>query len=75
MYMVWLQESVKKENSKYFCCFCCKSGPLTLATHLPARGYVPGQSIPMTIEVDNASDVEVYEVVCELQMVRVFSLI
>lgn len=29
----------------------------------------------MTIEVDNASDVKVYEVACELQMVGVFSLI
>jgi hypothetical protein len=29
----------------------------------------------MTIEVDNASDVKVDEVVCELQMVGVFSLI
>ncbi|XP_023707508.1 arrestin domain-containing protein 17-like isoform X2 [Cryptotermes secundus] len=63
------KEPVKIENSDYFCCFFCKSGPLTLATHIPSRGYVPGQSIPMTIEVDNASDVKVYEVACELQMV------
>jgi hypothetical protein len=63
------KESVKNENSKFFCCFFCKSGPLTLATHIPSRGYVPGQRIPMTIEVDNASDVKVYEVACELQMI------
>jgi hypothetical protein len=63
------KESVKKENCKSFCCFFCKSGPLTLATHIPARGYVPGQSIPMTIEVDNASDVKVKKVTCELEMI------
>jgi hypothetical protein len=74
VYVVRLQESVKNENNKYFCCFWCKSGPLTLVTHLPARGYVPGQSIPMTIEVDNASNVNISEVVCELQMVGVFPL-
>lgn len=60
------REPVKIENNKYFCCCCCKSGPLTLVTHLPARGYVSGQIIPMTIEVDNASKVPVSNVVCEL---------
>ena len=33
---------------------------------MPARGYVPGQSIPVTIEVDNASNVPVSGVVYEL---------
>jgi len=66
---VLLQEPLKIENNKYFCCCCCKSGPLTLVTHVPARGYVPGQSIPMTVEVDNASNVAVTGVVCELVQV------
>jgi hypothetical protein len=65
---------VKIENNKYFCCLCCKSGPLTLVTHLPARGYVPGQSIPMTVEVDNASNIIVSCVVCELLQVGIISL-
>jgi hypothetical protein len=63
------KEPVKIENSKSFYYFRRKSGPLTLATHIPSRGYVPGQSIPMTIEVDNASDVNVKEISCELQMI------
>ena len=71
---VWLQEPVKIENNKYFCCCCCKSGPLTLVTCLPARGYVSGQIIPMTIEVDNASKVPVSYVVCELLQVGIISL-
>ncbi|KAJ4443542.1 hypothetical protein ANN_05215 [Periplaneta americana] len=60
------REPFKAEDSKMFCCCCCESGPLTLATHLPTRGFVPGQSIPMTIEVDNASNVRIYGVSCEL---------
>ncbi|GFG28507.1 hypothetical protein Cfor_03631 [Coptotermes formosanus] len=63
------REPVKVENNKYFCCCCCKSGPLTLVTYVPARGYVPGQSIPMIIEVDNASNITVSGVVCELRQI------
>ncbi|XP_069691686.1 arrestin domain-containing protein 17-like [Periplaneta americana] len=60
------REPFKAEDSKTFCCCCCESGPLTLATHLPTRGFVPGQSVPMTIEVDNASNVKINEVCCEI---------
>jgi hypothetical protein len=42
-------------------------------THVPARGYVPGQSIPMTIEVDNASKIPISGVVCELIQVGIIS--
>jgi hypothetical protein len=72
--MVCLQEPVKIENNKYFCCWCCKSGPLTLVTHVPARGYVPGQSISITTEVDNASKISISGVVCELIQVGIISL-
>jgi len=61
------------ENNKYFCCCCCKSGPLTLVTHVPATCYVPGQSIPMTTEVDNASKIPISGVVCELIQVGIIS--
>jgi hypothetical protein len=61
-----LQEPVKIENSKHFGWRCCKSGPLTLVTHVPAGGYVPGQSIPITIEADNASKIIISGVICEL---------
>jgi hypothetical protein len=73
IHMMWLQEPVKIENSKYFSWCCCKSGPLTLVTHLPARGYVPGQSIPITIEVDNASKITISGIVCELIQVGLIS--
>ncbi|KAJ4443541.1 hypothetical protein ANN_05214 [Periplaneta americana] len=69
------REPFKVEDSKHFCCCCCKSGPLTLVTVIPARGFVPGQSIPLTVEVDNASNVNIYEVVCELQKVSMLVII
>jgi hypothetical protein len=73
---IWcvLQEPAKIENNKYFCCCCCKSGPLTLVTQLPASGYVPGQIIPMIIEVDNASKNPISRVVCELIQVGIISI-
>lgn len=50
---------MKLELDKSFCCCCCKSGPLSAIIYIPASGFVPGQSIPITAEVDNASNVKV----------------
>lgn len=44
---------------KNFCCFCCASGPLEAQVSIPCRGFVPGQSIPITAEVNNHSNVKV----------------
>uniref|UniRef100_A0A146M467 Arrestin domain-containing protein 2 n=1 Tax=Lygus hesperus TaxID=30085 RepID=A0A146M467_LYGHE len=61
------KEPVKRETSKTFCCWCCASGPLTLAVNVPYTGIVPGQTFPVTVEVDNASDVNVVAVECKLK--------
>ncbi|XP_069691680.1 arrestin domain-containing protein 17-like isoform X2 [Periplaneta americana] len=61
---------VNLENSKMYCCCCCMTGPVTLAVNIPAVGYVCGQNISMTIEVDNASKVlKVCEVNCKFQTI------
>lgn len=54
---------------KSFCCFCCKSGPLTVVANLPVTGYVSGQSIPIMAECDNASNVKVNSLKFELKKV------
>lgn len=54
---------------KYFCCCWCKSGPLTGIVKIPYSGFVSGQIIPMTIEVDNASTTDVMGVVLKLNQV------
>lgn len=53
------KEPFKLELEKTFCCFCCKSGPLSVVVHLPVTGFVSGQIIPITAEVDNGSNVTV----------------
>lgn len=50
-------ESVHEEMSKTFCCLCCGTPPLTVNFALPARGYVPGQSMPIKMNVENMSNV------------------
>lgn len=52
-----VKEPFKLELEKSFCCFCCKSGPLSVITSIPVTGYVSGQIIPITCECDNASNV------------------
>jgi len=68
-YNVKAKEPVKLEIEKSFCCCWCKSGPLTLVVNLPYSGFVPGQHIPVTLEVDNASNIRVDNVVVRLQKV------
>jgi len=71
-YNLMAKEPVRLEFEKYFCCCWCRSGPLTLAVRLPFSGYVPGQHIPVTLEVDNASSVRVDSVVISLIKVLKF---
>jgi hypothetical protein len=40
-----------------------------MALSLPVTGYVPGQDIPITVEIDNASGVHVTDVKCKLKKV------
>lgn len=54
-----VKEPFKLELEKSFCCFCCRSGPLSVITTLPVTGYVSGQVIPITCECDNASNVAI----------------
>ncbi|XP_061387438.1 arrestin domain-containing protein 17-like, partial [Musca vetustissima] len=54
-----VKEPFKLELEKSFCCFCCKSGPLSVITTVPVTGYVSGQIIPITCECDNASNVKI----------------
>ncbi|XP_029160939.1 arrestin domain-containing protein 17 [Nylanderia fulva] len=52
-------EPIRQEMSKTFCCLCCGTPPLTVNFSLPVRGYVPGQSMPIKINVENLSNVVV----------------
>lgn len=62
-----LAEPRKEEKEKFYCCCCCESGPMTLVLCIPYTGYVPGQIIPLTIELDNNSNVAIEEVKIKLE--------
>jgi hypothetical protein len=64
-----VQEPVRKEVSKHFGFCCWSSGPLTMTVSLPVGGYVPGQDIPVCVDVANNSDVPIREVKCTLRKV------
>ena len=55
-------------KSKTFCCLFCKSDPLNVEVTIPVTGYVPGQSIPISIDCENKSDVDVSAV--QFRLVR-----
>ncbi|XP_043478998.1 arrestin domain-containing protein 17-like isoform X1 [Leptopilina heterotoma] len=55
------------EETKTFGIFS-SSPPLIVTLSLPFRGYVPGQIIPITVNVDNQSGVEVNHIKLKLEM-------
>ncbi|XP_030565782.1 arrestin domain-containing protein 17 [Drosophila novamexicana] len=67
-----VKETFKLELEKSFCCFCCRSGPLSVITSIPQTGYVSGQILPITCEVDNTSNVNLTAVKFELRKLVTF---
>ncbi|XP_043277832.1 arrestin domain-containing protein 17-like [Venturia canescens] len=65
-------EPINQEASKTFCCLCCGSEPLKVNVTLPARGYVPGQAMPIRVTVDNKSGVVVETVKLILRKIVTF---
>lgn len=45
---------------KTFCCLFCASPPLTVDVRAPVSGYCPGQKIPITIDIENKSNVQLH---------------
>ncbi|KAJ9577791.1 hypothetical protein L9F63_005647, partial [Diploptera punctata] len=60
------------EKNKYFCCFWCLSGPVSLVSCIPIRGYIPGQDINLTIEMENASNVVINCLICEFLKITTY---
>ena len=52
-----VKQSATITRSKNFCCFFgCLWGPLTLSLHIPRLGYIPGEDIPVSAEIENLSN-------------------
>ncbi|XP_062620954.1 arrestin domain-containing protein 3-like isoform X2 [Saccostrea cucullata] len=43
----------QNQQSKFLCCLCCKSGPITGMLKLDRVGYVPGEAITFNAEIQN----------------------
>lgn len=56
------KEPEKLVMEKTFCCCWCASAPLSVVVSLPVKGYLSGQTIPLLVEVDNQSNVDVEKI-------------
>lgn len=63
-----LRDSVQNITSQQYGCnfMCCKAGNIDMVTVIPCKGYIPGENIPIAIEIDNKSKVTIEHVTCEL---------
>ncbi|KAL5273517.1 hypothetical protein ACFFRR_000326 [Megaselia abdita] len=59
---------VHDEFIKHLCCWPCKSSPLLIDAKLEKSGYVPGESIPVTLSVTNSSKAQVKEISVKLSL-------
>lgn len=56
-------------TSKTFCCCCCESGPFNMNLNMPCSGFVPGQTIPINLDCDNASSTKIKY--CDIKLIKV----
>ncbi|XP_041980826.1 arrestin domain-containing protein 17 [Aricia agestis] len=54
------REPIHFQLEKTFGCFCCVSQPLSVDVRAPVSGYCPGQTIPLTIDIENKSNVQLH---------------
>ncbi|XP_055604993.1 arrestin domain-containing protein 3-like [Uranotaenia lowii] len=59
----------KVEDQIRFYCWICKSDPLMVAASIPKTGYIPGEAIPLKIDVNNLSKEDVSEIVVKFKKV------
>lgn len=62
-----LGQSKEAVISKKFYCCCCASKPVYIMVKIPVTGFVPGQTIPVAADCDNASNVNIEDVVVTLR--------
>ncbi|KAH8374749.1 arrestin domain-containing protein 3 [Drosophila serrata] len=63
-----LRVPAHSETTKTYCCWPCKSDPLSLQLTLPQTGFVPGQSIPLSVLVTNESHIPVEQLLMTFVM-------
>ncbi|KAG6453950.1 hypothetical protein O3G_MSEX008424 [Manduca sexta] len=62
-----LKQPIEMEFEEVYGCDCiCSPSPVSVRVRLPVSGYCPGQTIPISIEVQNDSSVEVRRLIFQL---------
>lgn len=65
---------VNIEKQKSLGCLCWRSGPIDMSLNIPYTGFVPGQSIPITLEIENLSRTSIEAVKFNIhQMINFYS--
>lgn len=49
-------QPLQGDNSKFLCCLCCKTGPISAIFRIDRTGYVPGDTILLNAEISNNSN-------------------
>ncbi|XP_056021613.1 arrestin domain-containing protein 3-like isoform X2 [Ostrea edulis] len=66
-----LQQSADANNEIMLCCLCCKSGPISATLFLETIGFVPGEGIPIHVEIENRSGRKISAASVTLLMLKV----
>lgn len=64
-----LMEPASDEIFTTFCCWSCKTKPLIIRASIPFTGYVPKQSVRVTVRIDNRCGFDVYRTIIALKKV------
>lgn len=54
--MPQLMNGAEKTDQKTLCCLCCESDPIMAHVKVDRQGFVAGEAIPFSAEIDNKSD-------------------
>ncbi|XP_070568525.1 uncharacterized protein [Ptychodera flava] len=54
-----IHNPVHGHDDKTVCCFCCTTGPISLDACTDKKGYIPGESIAVTLSIENVTEREI----------------
>lgn len=52
-FLFWWQTGAQNQESKFLCCLCCRSGPISGTVNVNRSGFVPGEAIHFNAEIQN----------------------
>nr|CAD7202514.1 unnamed protein product [Timema douglasi] len=67
-----LRSPLTQTKTKSVCCLCCNTGPITMVARIPFTGFVSGQDIPLTIDMENPTRININNVNCVMMQVATF---